>query len=446
MTRGQIFRLESRESFGAQVALPRRAILAATIGNMLEFYDFVTYSFFAIQIGSAFFPAFGEFSSLMLSLATFGVGFLARPIGALVIGTYADRAGRRRAMVLSLAMMGTAVTVLALTPSYYSIGVAAPILAIIARLVQGFALGGEVGPTTAYLMEAAAVRNRGLVVAWQPASQLLAAMTGALVGFALAESMSSAALASYGWRIAFLIGAIAIPMGLWMRRNVAETLHLSEPETAAMQQAGDIKGMIRDNARLMILGLLILAGGTINAYVRQYMTTYAENTLHVAPDLAFAVTVFANAVGVAGALYGGWQADRAGRWGVMVWPQLALLLLIYPAFLWIVATRSTLALLGGFGVLSFIGTIPYGAFFVAMTEALPKSIRGRALATIYAVAIALFGGTAQLIVTWVIHVTGNALGPAWYMLFATMVGLVAMTMMRETAPVKRSDPQAKRGQ
>jgi MFS transporter, MHS family, citrate/tricarballylate:H+ symporter len=166
------------------------------------------------------------------------------------------------------------------------------------------------------------------------------------------------------------------------------------------------------------------------------MTTYAENTLHVAPDLAFSTTVLSNGLGIAGALLGGWLADRFGRWPVMVWPQAITLLMIYPVFLWIVDSRAPMALLGGFGVLSLIGSIPYSAFYAALTEGLPKKIRGTAFATIYAVAIATFGGTAQLVVTWLIHVTGNALAPSWYMLLATAVGLGAMAMLRETAPVK----------
>jgi MFS transporter, MHS family, citrate/tricarballylate:H+ symporter len=419
-------------------ALTGRATLGATIGNMLEFYDFVTYSFFAIQIGRTFFPSHSQFASLMLSLATFGAGFVTRPIGALVIGAYSDRVGRRPAMILSFTMMGSAIIALAVTPSYDAIGIAAPILVIAVRLVQGFSLGGEVGPTTAYLMEAAAVGRRGLAVSCQPASQQIAATAGALVGVVLSEVMTSEALDSYGWRIAFLIGAITLPFGLWMRTRLPETLHGRETGTIMAQTTGNSLGAIRANVRVMILGLLILASGTIITYVTQYMTTYAENTLHVATDLAFATTVVSNGVGIVAALYGGWLADRAGRWPVMVWPQLAALLLTYPVFLWIVDTRSAFALLGGLGVLSLVGTIPYSAFYVALAEGLPKNIRGSAFATIYAVAIATFGGTAQLIVTWLIHATGNALAPAWYMMFATAVGLVAMIMMRETAPAKLS--------
>jgi MFS transporter, MHS family, citrate/tricarballylate:H+ symporter len=417
--------------------LVSRGILAVTIGNMLEFYDFITYSFFAIQIGHTFFPSQSQFGSLMLSLATFGAGFITRPIGGLVIGSYSDRAGRRPAMILSFVMMGSAIIVLALTPSYESIGIAAPVIAIVARMVQGFSLGGEVGPTTAYLMEAAAPGKRGIAVAWQPVSQQIAATTGALVGFVLSQFMSSAALESYGWRIAFLLGAICLPFGLWLRTGLPETIHLPETDTAPALTGSKAAGVVRTHARIVVLGFLVLASGTIITYVTQYMTTYAKNTLQVGTELAFATTLVGNALGIIGALCGGLLADRIGRWPVMVWPQLVALLLTYPVFLWIVETRSPLALLGGFGVVSLIGSIPYTAFYVAFTEGLPKKIRGGTLATIYAVAIATFGGTAQLIVTWLIHATGNALAPAWYMLFAGTVGLVAMVMMRETAPGKR---------
>lgn len=413
-----------------------RATLAVTIGNMLEFYDFITYSFFAIQIGHTFFPSQGPFGSLMLSLATFGVGFVTRPIGGIVIGTFSDRAGRRPAMILSFTMMGCAIIVLALTPSYAQIGIAAPVIAILARMVQGFSLGGEVGPTTAYLMESAAPDRRGLAVSWQPASQEIAATAGALVGVLLSHFMSEEALSSYGWRIAFLLGAASLPFGLWLRAGLPETVDLAK--AAESKSAGKRLGIMRANARIIILGLLILASGTIATYVTQYMTTYAENTLHVGTDLAFGTSVVSNALSFVAALGGGWLADRFGRWPVMVWPQLAALLLTYPIFLWIVETRSALSLLGGFGFLSLVGSIPYSAFYVALTEGLPQNIRGGAFATIYAVAIATFGGTAQLVVAWLTHVTGNALAPAWYMLLATAVGLVAMAMMRETRPASRS--------
>jgi MFS family permease len=411
------------------------AVLGATIGNMLEFYDFVTYSFFATQIGHTFFPSKSEFASLLLLLATFGAGFITRPIGAVVIGSYSDRAGRRPAMILSFAMMGVAILVLAVTPSYEAIGVAAPIVVILARLAQGFSLGGEVGPTTAYLMEAASTNHRGLAVSFQPASQQVAATAGALVGEILSLTMTSDALDSYGWRIAFLLGAATLPVGLWLRRTLPETLHREEAPATRVEST-EATTTLRGNTRLLVLGLLILASGTIITYVTQYMTTYAQHTLHVDAPLAFATTVVSNGIGIAAAFLGGWLADRAGRWPIMVWPQLAALLITYPIFLWVVESRNSAALLGGLGLLALIGSIPYSAFYVGLVEGLPKNIRGGAFATIYAVAIATFGGTAQLVVAWLTEVTGNALAPAWYLLLATAVGLCAMILMPETAPSK----------
>ncbi|WP_407181479.1 MFS transporter [Bradyrhizobium sp. STM 3562] len=412
----------------------KRAAFAATIGNMLEFYDFITYSFFAIQIGHTFFPSQSEYGSLMLSLATFGAGFITRPIGGIVLGIYSDRVGRRPAMMLSFALMGGAILAISLTPSYKAIGLAAPIIVIIARMTQGFALGGEVGPTTAYLLEIAPPERRALVVSWQPTSQEIAATAGALVGVILSKTMTPEALETYGWRLAFLIGAVCLPFGLWMRRALPETI--PQNESGAERETSNHLVLARRHIRVIVLALMILASGTIATYVTQYMTTYAQNTLHVPSSLAFAVSLVSNGLQIAGALLGGWLADLLGRKPVMIWPQLIALLLTYPTFVWIVHAPGALSLLFGFGVLSLIGSLPFTAFYATFTEALPQNIRGGVFATVYALAIASFGGTAQLVVTWLLHVSGDPLAPSWYLLAAAMVGLIAMSLMPETAPAK----------
>jgi MFS family permease len=415
--------------------LPRRFVAAATIGNALEFYDFITYAFFAIQIGHAFFPTHGAYASLMLSLATFGAGFITRPIGGIVIGALSDRVGRRPAMMLSFTLMGASILALALIPTYAAIGIAAPILAVTARMVQGFSLGGEVGPTTAFLLEAAPVNRRGLAVSWQAASQGIAATVAGLVGVGLTAVMAPALLDAWGWRIAFLLGAVTLPFGLWIRRTLPETLHTPEAAHAVPAARAGL-GVIRQNLRIIVLALLVLAAGTIGTYVFNYLTTFAQSTLHMAPGVAFLASAVTNIAGVVSALWGGWLSDRFGRRPLMIWPAVCFVLLVLPVFFWITQARSPLALILGGAGLAFIGGLSGGAFYAAVTETLPKRIRGGAFAIIYASSIALFGGTTQLVITWLIHVTGDAMAPAWYLLCASCVGLAARTLILESAPVK----------
>jgi len=425
--------------------IKRRHVTAAVIGNALEFYDFTTYAFFAVQIGHAFFPTGAggfvnsEFGSLMASLGTFGAGFTLRPVGGIVIGTYADRVGRRPAMILSFTLMGAAIFALALIPSYRSIGVAAPILAVLARLVQGFALGGEVGPTTAYLVEAAPVRRRGLYASWQSASQSISSMVGGGVGVLLALTLSAAHLEDYGWRIAFLLGALTLPFGLMIRRSLPETLHA--PDHLPDYESRGIT-IISDHFRAIVIGALILIGGTVATYVLNYMTTFARTTLNMAASPSFAATLVNGLFGLIASLAGGWLSDIYGRRRLMLIPRFAFFFSVYPIFLLIVYQHSTMALLVGTAVLSILLNISSGAFYVAFGETLPKRVRGVIFATVYATSIAWFGGTTQLVIAWLIHVTNSPLAPAWYLLLATALSVIAMLMMSESAPVHLSKAES----
>jgi MFS family permease len=413
-------------------ALTKSQIAAVTAGNALEFYDFVTYAFFATQIGRALFPGDAT-SKLLLSLATFGVGFLTRPLGGLIIGRMADRRGRKPAMILSFTMMGLAMTGLALTPSYAAIGLAAPLLAVFFRLLQGFALGGEVGPNIAYLMEAAPPGRRAFYISLNFASADFAVMVAGLVGFGLASIMTAPQLESWGWRIALLIGAAIVPFGLRLRRTLVETL-------PAQPDQRDVTNH-RPVLVLALAGLFVIAGGTISNYTLEYLTTYAQSTLHMAVPTAFSATIIFGLIGVVGDLSGGLLADRFGPKRVLLVPWLLLIVSIVPAFGLLDQYRTATALLGVTAVLTtfhILGSSPAVLLFV---QALPARARAGATGLVYALAIAIFGGTTQLFETLLIRWTGNPTAPGWYMMGAVMVALSGALLIPEPA----REPRGGRG-
>ena len=398
------------------------------IGNALEFYDFTIYAFFAVQIGHNFFPNHSPFISLMLSLATFGAGFILRPLGAIAIGRFADRRGRKPAMLFSLGLMGIAILGVALTPSYAMIGPVAPILVLFWRLCQGFALGGEVGPTTAYLVEASPPLRRGLYGAWQGGSQNLANIAGGLVGVSLAALAGAASLEVWGWRAAFLLGAAVLPFGLFLRRGLPETLH--RPETIDLAVGLDT---FWANARVLILGFGLVAAMTVSTYVFNFMTTYAMTTLHMATGVSLAATLVSGSCGLAGGLIGGLLSDRIGRRALMVWPRVFFILVTWPAFYLMVKNHDATTLLGATAIMAFSSALSTAAGLVAITESLGKKVRGLGMGAIYATAVAIFGGTTQPILAALIHYTGNPLAPAWYTIGFTVIGLISSIAMRESA-------------
>lgn len=418
--------------------LKRSHVFAAALGNALAFYDFLTYALFAIQIGHTFFPSSSAYGSLMLSLATFGAGFVTRPIGAVVLGRYADRVGRRPCMMLCFLMLGGAIGAMAFIPSYRVIGIAAPVLAVLARMTQGFALGGEIGANTAFLAEAAPDRRRGYIVAWQGASQFIALSVASLVGVALTALLSPSRLEAYGWRIAFLIGAATVPFGYWMRSRLPETLQVPQAGSAELAIPGaqpETLRSVRAHARVIVLGLIVLAASTVGTYIFTYIVTYAQTTLHLPARIGFIAELVNYLVTIPAILIAGWLSDRVGRRPINIWGNLAFLIAIYPVFVWVAAKPSAVTLVLGMMVLGALGNVSFGSFCAGLAEALPQNIRGSGFATVYSVAVAAFGGTTQLVITWLIHVTGSALAPAWYLVGATAVGQVALMLFPETAPV-----------
>ena len=403
-------------------------MLAVVIGNGLEYYDFVTYAFFASQIGRTFFPSNTPGTSLLASLATFGVGFLTRPLGALVIGRLGDRIGRKSAMLLSFFLIGIGVVGLPLIPSYASIGVLAPLLAIAFRLLQGFALGGEVGPSTAFLMEAAPPLRRGFYISLQATSADFAVCIAGLVGVGLASVLEPPALDAWGWRVALLLGAAIIPVGFVLRRTLDETLR---PPAQASEEPAPT-----GYARIVVLGLILLGAATTTNYLLEYMTTYANVTLGMSSRVAFGATAVIGLSGLLCDSLGGWLSDRLGRKPIMIVPWLFLAVAVFPSFWLLERLRTGAALYTACAVLACLSTLSSATIIVAITESLPHRVRSGAIAITYALAISVFGGSTQFFVTWLIRATGNPLAPGWYMFCGVIIGLIALTQLPETAPIK----------
>ena len=414
--------------------LPMKGVVAVVIGNWLEFYDFLVFTFFAVMIGDAFFPAESAIGRLLGALATFGVGFVTRPLGAAVIGPYADRVGRRAALTLTLLLMSVGSAMVALTPPYSRIGIAAPILLVIARLIQGFSCGGEVGPATTYLLESAPPEKRAAITAWQAYSQQLASIMGSGLGVILAATLSKEDLYAWGWRIPFLLGVLIAPVALYIRRQLPETIAESQTHRSTGAVLGELA---RGHSRPVILGIFIICGGTISTYVLNYMTTYAITTLGFAATIATALTLTGSVAQIAGLATGVWL-DRFGRKRMLVAARVIFVMIIYPTYLILTspeASQTTIIAANLF--INFVFAIGIGAVYAYMAEAFPQSVRSSGLSILYALGVAIFGGTTQFVVAWLIDATGNPMVPAWYQIVANVAAIVGVLLLAPHAEVMR---------
>lgn len=419
---------ESGGFVSTEPKLSRAQLAAVVAGNALEFYDFLIFVFFAIQIGATFFPARDSTSSLLLTLGTFGVGFLTRPLGGAVIGPLGDRIGRKPAMLLSFGLMGLSVVGLALTPSYARIGIAAPVLVVIFRLLQGFALGGEVGPSTAFLMETAPPEKRGLYVSLQSATQQAATFCAGIVGAVLASLLTPQELSAWGWRLAMLLGASVVPLALAIRRRL--------PETLEQQSHARLPRPTPSQIGLALLTLLVMASATIATYTLIGINLFATHTLGLRPAQAFGAVVIGGGMGMIFNPLGGWLSDRLGRKPVMILAYGLLCAVGLPCFMAMSNLRTAPVLYATVALMATLLALGLPAIITQVGESLPPRIRSGGIGIIYAVAISLFGGTASFVVTWLTAATGSPLAPAWYMCGALALGVLSMFSLRETAPIK----------
>lgn len=425
--------------------VPPKAIIAVVIGNWLEFYDFIVFSFFAVMISRAFFPAelvSDPFYGLLAALATFWAGFLTRPIGAFVIGAYADRAGRKAALTLTILLMAVGTAIVALTPSYATIGIAAPILLVIGRLVQGFSCGGEVGPATSYLLESAEPHERAAITSWQGTSQQFAGIAGTGLGLFLAASLSEEQLYDWGWRVPFFIGILIGPIGLYIRRVLPETI---EKHEAHESSAAVLRNLFAKNTPSIILAVLCIVGPTISTYVFGYMTTYAIRTLQLPPDIGMLTTLCGYIASVAGIPIGAWAADKFGVKVSVIVPRVLFLLVVLQGFVMVTAPGASVeTLLTVNIVLNFLMALSYGGLYVLLTEAFPKAVRSSGLSIAYAISVTVFGGSTQLVIAYFIEALGSPLFPAYYQIAANILSLLAVLMItskgRADVPLEAEAP------
>ncbi|SMG55197.1 MFS transporter [Paraburkholderia susongensis] len=406
-------------------------IAAITVGNGLEFFDFTVYSFFAVLIGSSFFPAKDPVVSLMLAVGSYGIAFVARPIGGVILGLYADRAGRKPAMTLTLLSMAGGSLGVALAPTYAQIGVFAPIWLVCARLLQGFALGGEVGASTSLLLEYAGDRDRGYYGSWQLFSQGLSALAGAGVAVLLTNALSHDQLYAWGWRIPFAIGVAMVPLGIYIRRHLNETLM---PKARNSSNMATLAEVFKANGELVWSCLLLMGGSTITTYVVVfYLPTYATQFLEMPLSVALWAGVTASAVSVATSTYAGILSDRIGRKRTVLWSRFALAISVLPGFMLLEAYRSPAALICVVAALSFLVVLQAVPVFVMITEMFPSRIRATSLSIVFGLGVAVFGGTAQVVATWLISATGSHIAPAWYLIVATLISTIPLLWLTETA-------------
>lgn len=417
----------------ARTGTNRHAVAAAVICNVLEYFDFIAYAFFAVQIGRAFFPTAQSELSLLLSVAVFGVGFIARPVGSILIGYYADRAGRRPALLLTAVLMTFGTLGLAMTPSHASIGLAAPVIVTFCRLLQGFALGGEIGPSTAFLLEMAPSERRASLVSLQFASQGVAAMLAGLVGLGVSHVLGPADMAAWGWRVPFAFGALLVPVALYLRAAMPETLGAP----GALPKRNEPMQPMRRNVYLL-LSIGVIAGGTVSTYVGNHMATYSTTVLNLPPTAGLFATAIAGLATVVGALAGGRLADGIGRWPLMFWPRLAAAVLTVPAFILLTAQPDISTLLCVSALLAFLTAMNGSGALTTICELFPQHNRATALAVVYSVGVSLFGGTTQFLVTWLTKITGSPVAPAWYVAAASAIAVLATLLLPETHPLREA--------
>lgn len=405
-----------------------KAVFRVVSGNFLEMYDFMVYGFYATAIAKTFFPGDDPFASLMLSLATFGAGFLMRPLGAIFLGAYIDRHGRRQGLIITLALMAMGTLLIAFVPGYSTLGALAPLLVLLGRLLQGFSAGVELGGVSVYLAEIATPGKRGFFVSWQSASQQVAVVFAGLLGVILNRWLSPAEMGEWGWRVPFFVGCMIVPALFVIRRSLEETEAFQQRKHHP--RLGEVLRSIGQNFGLVLAGTAMVVMTTVSFYlITAYTPTFGRNELHLSDFDALLVTMCIGLsnffwLPVMGAL-----SDRVGRRPLLLAATVLALLTAYPTLSWLVAEPSFARLLTVELWLSFIYGSYNGAMVVALTEVMPADVRTTGFSLAYSLATATFGGFTPAACTWLIHALDNKAAPGLWLSGAALLGLVATLVL-----------------
>jgi MHS family citrate/tricarballylate:H+ symporter-like MFS transporter len=410
------------------------SVVRVSSGNFLEMYDFFVFAYYASAIGRVFFPSQSEFASLMSSLMTFGVGFLMRPLGAIVLGAYIDHRGRRAGLLLTLGLMAIGTLSIGLTPGYAAIGLFAPLLVVAGRLLQGFSAGVELGGVSVYLSEIATPGHKGFYVSWQSGSQQMAVMFVALLGVTLSRYLRPEQMASWGWRVPFLIGCMIIPFIFQLRRSLQET-----DEFLARRQrprTSDLLRTVAANWRIVTTGIMMVTMTTVTFYfITAYTPTFGQQVLKLRSVDSLLVTLCVGVSNLIWLVVAGAVSDRIGRRPILITFTLLALATSYGMLSWLVSEPSFRRLLLVELWLSFIYGSYNGAMVVYLTEIMPVEVRTTAFSLAYSLATALFGGFTPAISTYLIHVTNNRAMPGLWLSFAAACGLAAVLLVKGTPAV-----------
>ncbi len=400
------------------------SVVRVASGNFLEMYDLMVYAYYASYIANDIFPSNDHFASLMLTLGTFGVGYLMRPLGAIILGAYIDRHGRRAGLILALLLMAVGTFTIACTPGYRTIGIVAPIIVVLGRLLQGFSAGVELGGVSVYLAEIATPGHKGFYCAWQSASQQVSVMTAALLGVALSLILPPETMSVWGWRIPFLIGCLIIPLLFWLQRSMEETKAFKARKTRPTISA--IFASLATNWKLIVVGMLLSTMTTVCFYfITAYTPTFGEKVLLLTNRESLMVTLF---VGLSNFIWlpiGGAISDKIGRRPLLVFFTVATLLTAYPVMSWLVTSPTTSRLLLVELWFSCIFGCYNGAMIPFLVEIMPMDVRTSGFSLAFSLATAIFGGFTPAISTYLIHVTGNQAIPALWLSAAAVCGLGA---------------------